>query len=202
LDFTGGLLGLSRQAELRKLSDISLHEFSSELTQNLNFLRGLPSAKRWTDLRLHSLKTMWSYVKQMTAFTVIDCGPIYEALENFTESTAKPSRGIAALSALDIADTVVLTANASDVGITRLLNGYSDFSDALEDKDLTVVIYGATSEKIAREIRIVIARELGIAAVVCLEQSENYHRVADLITHAVTPEIETARRGRIRKRAA
>ena len=201
-ELSGGLLGLARTAELRKLNDLSLHENSMSLENGLAFVRGLPNPQRWTDLRLHALKSMWSYLTSMANFTVVDCGPAYEVTDQLSDITSKPIRGISFLTALDAADTIVLTSNATDVGIARLINGFNDVHELIADKELIVTIYGVSDEKLERELRLVIARELGVTAIVCLDGVSGYDRLAGLITNLPVIETKTARRGIIRKRAA
>lgn len=202
-EFTGGLLGLTRIAELRKLSDISLHETAATLENGLLFLRGIPAAHRWTDLRLHALKSMWEYVRSMTDFVVADCGPAYDLLDRNSEVTARPMRAIASLTAIDAAETVIVTANASDVGIARLVNGYAELHPFVENKEVIVVVHGVRDERSEQDIRIVVARELGVSALICLTQnSTDYVKAAQLISHEIPQVTKTARHGIIRKRAA
>lgn len=202
-EFTGGLLGLTRIAELRKLSDISLHETAATLENGLLFLRGIPAAHRWTDLRLHALKSMWEYLLSRIDYVVADCGPAYDLLDRNSQVTARPTRAIASLTAIDAAHTVIVTANASDVGLSRLVNGYAELLPFVENKEVIVVVHGVSDEKTEREIRILVARELGVSALVCFAQnSTEYSNVAQLICHEIPQASKTARRGIIRRRAA
>ena len=202
-ELNGGILGLTRLAELRKLSDISLHETSVSLESDLIFLRGIPSAHRWTDLRIHALKSMWEYLETMTDFVIADCGPAYDLLDRNAEVTAKPTRAIASLTAIDAAQSVVITANASDVGITRLINGYLDLHEFVENKDVFAVVHGIANESAQRDIKAIIARELGVNAIVTLSHdSYDYSELAAVIAGEVREVNKTARRGIIRRRAA
>lgn len=207
-EFAGGLLGLSRLAELHKLSELSLHGTTLQLDSGLLFLRGIPTTQRWTDFRIHALRSVWEYIPSMVNFTVIDCGPAYDVVDLQQEVTSRPHRGLAALTALGAADTVIVTAQATDVGITRVIVGIDDVQVLFNEKDVVIVVHGVESEKEEKEIRIALARELGISAIVCIPaKSFDYTHVVDLIAQEKTqpqfaPQNKTARRGIIRKRAA
>lgn len=205
-DFTGGLLELTRITELHKLSELSLHETVAELDAQLFFLRGIPTVQRWIDFRVHALREMWQYLNSMVDFSVVDCGPIYDVVELQSEITSKPNRGLPALTAIDAAETVVVTSNATEVGITRLISGVNDIYELLANKDVIVVVHGIQSDKDERDIRITLARELGVPAIVCIrENSSDYIPVANLVTRSQEVTLgkkKAARRGIVRKRAA
>lgn len=205
-DFTGGILGLTRIAELHKLSELSLHETTVSMDSDLLFLRGIPSVHRWNDFRIHALREMWQYLSSMVMFSVVDCGPIYDVVDLQKEVTAKPNRGLPAFTAINAADVVVVTSNATDIGMTRLIGGIQEIHELLADKDMIVVVHEVDSDNSEREIRLALARELGVPAIVCLRaKSSDYTQVEALVTSSYPATIDTkktARRGVIRKRAA
>lgn len=169
-----GLLPLTRLAESNRLSEVEVAALTTSVFEHLWFARGLPTANRWADLRPNALKKLWSYSKKTFEITVVDAGPLHGIEGAELSLDVLPKRSSALLTTLDAATTVILTARADNVGVTRLIRGYLDNEEFLTDKEVIVHLHHTSdfSSQAAQSI----LRHTGIQLVSYVENSSAYAR--------------------------
>jgi MinD-like ATPase involved in chromosome partitioning or flagellar assembly len=131
LDESGGIAGAVRAANSGTLDLDRLARLAPAVWPTLRVLTGLPQPSRWPELRPSALETVWERARELSRWTVVDCGFCLETDEELTFDTAAPRRNGATLSALAEADVVIAVGSADPVGLQRLVRGLADLSDAL-----------------------------------------------------------------------
>jgi MinD-like ATPase involved in chromosome partitioning or flagellar assembly len=131
LDESGGIAGAVRSANQGALTVERLARLAPAILPRLRVLTGLPRPSRWPELRPSALDALWDRARDLSAWTVIDCGFSLEVDEELSFDTAAPRRNGATLSALAAADLVIAVGTADPVGLQRLVRGLADLGDAL-----------------------------------------------------------------------
>jgi Mrp family chromosome partitioning ATPase len=131
LDESGGIAGAVRAANTGALDLDRLARLAPSIWPTLRVLTGLPQPSRWPELRPSGLDTVWERARELSRWTVVDCGFCLEADEELSFDTAAPRRNGATLSALAAADVVLVVGSADPVGLQRLVRGVADLTDAL-----------------------------------------------------------------------
>lgn len=131
LDESGGIAGAVRSANQGALTAERLARLAPTILPRLRVLTGLPRPSRWPELRPSALDALWDRVRELAAWTVIDCGFSLEVDEELSFDTAAPRRNGATLSALAAADLVIAVGTADPVGLQRLVRGLADLGDVL-----------------------------------------------------------------------
>ncbi len=169
-----GLLALTRLAESNRLAEAEVAALTTSVFEQLWFARGLPTANRWSDLRPQALKKLWAHFRETFENTVVDVGPLHGVEGADYSYEVIPKRSAALLTTLDAATTVVLSARADNVGVTRLIRGYLDNEELLTDKEVIVHLHHATD--FSSQAAHTILRHTGIQRVTSVEHSNGYVR--------------------------
>ena len=169
-----GILPLVRLAETRKLNEESAREFLTPVFDQLDLIRGLPTAARWTDLRAQAIQELLRYLGHAYESVIVDAGPVLS--DQGTESTSGilPRRSAAFEASVNSASHVVLCARADNVGVTRLVRGYLDSEEQFADKDVSVVLTQGTD--VSRQSVQTVRRLTGIHAVTVVKASAAFSR--------------------------
>jgi cellulose biosynthesis protein BcsQ len=169
-----GLLPLVRLAETRKLNEQSSQQFVSAVFERLDFIRGLPAAGRWTDLRAQAIQDLFRYLGQTYESVVIDAGPVHDDLPIDSIDGIFPRRSAALEASINSATHVVLCARADNVGVTRLVRGYLDSEELFLDKDVSVVL--TQGSDVSRQSVQTVQRLTGIHGVAVIKSSSVFAR--------------------------
>ncbi|HEY6794410.1 MAG TPA: P-loop NTPase [Kineosporiaceae bacterium] len=130
LDESGGIAGAVRAANSGALDIHRLARLAPCVSPTLRVLTGLPQPSRWPELRPSALEAVWQCARSLARWVVIDCGFCLETDEELTFDTSAPRRNGATLSALAVADTVLVVGSGDPVGLQRLVRGLSELNDA------------------------------------------------------------------------
>lgn len=169
-----GLLPLVRLAESKKLSVEASHNHLTPVLEQLELIRGLPAASRWTDLRAHALEELWLHLGQSYESVIVDAGPVL-CDEGAESSMGIVSRRSAAHStAIEASTHVVLSARADNVGIARLVRGYLDNEEHLASKEISVVL--SLGSDVNKQAVQTVRRLTGIHSVSVIKSSPVFSR--------------------------
>jgi len=131
LDESAGLGAAVRAALQGGLDAERLARLAPVVSPRLRVLTGLVRPSRWPELRPAGLDVVWQRARQVSAWTVVDCGFSLEADEEISFDTSAPRRNGATLSALAAADVVLAVGTADPVGLQRLVRGLQELADVL-----------------------------------------------------------------------
>ena len=129
-------------------------------------LTGLPRADRWVELSPVLLRRVVDTARSICELTVLDCAFCVELDEEISYDTAAPRRNGATLTALELADRVVVVGSADPVGLGRLLRALADLTAHVPGVDPLVVVnrmrpsLGWSADDIAGIIRRTSQREV------------------------------------------
>jgi MinD-like ATPase involved in chromosome partitioning or flagellar assembly len=140
LDESGGIAGAVRAANSGLLDVERLARLAPCIAPTLRVLTGLPQSSRWPELRPSALSMVWERARELSRWTVIDCGFCLETDEELSFDTSAPRRNGATLSALAAADVVLVVGAADPVGLQRLVRGFADLTDLLGPTARRVVV--------------------------------------------------------------
>lgn len=140
LDESSGLLAAARSANVGQLTPEVLARQARSVTPALRVLTGLPRADRWTEVRPSGLRDVIESARQLSAFTVLDCGFSIEMDEEVSYDTAAPRRNGATLAALDAADTVLVVGAADPIGLGRLVRALAELATVVPGCDRVVIV--------------------------------------------------------------
>jgi Mrp family chromosome partitioning ATPase len=131
LDESAGLGAAVRAALQGGLDAERLARLAPVVSPRLRVLTGLVRPSRWPELRPAGLDLVWQQARQVSAWTVVDCGFSLEADEEISFDTSAPRRNGATLSALAAADVVIAVGAADPVGLQRLVRGLQELADVI-----------------------------------------------------------------------
>lgn len=140
LDEASGLLSAARSANSGQLTAEVLSRQARAVTPTLRVLTGLPRADRWVEVRPRGIRDIVSAARELSAYTVLDCGFSLELDEEISYDTAAPRRNGATVAALERADTVVVVGAADPVGLSRLVRALAELKDVVPHSTPVVVI--------------------------------------------------------------
>lgn len=126
LDESSGIAAACRAAGQGTLTLHQLASIAPELAPRLRILTGIARASRWPELSAPSLEVVWQECRRLARWTVVDCGFGVESDEMLTYDTRAPQRNAATLSALAVADVVVVVGGADAVSVQRLVRALDD----------------------------------------------------------------------------
>ena len=121
LDEAPGLAAAARAAGAGRLDAVGLAALTPRLDGGLRVLTGLSRPDRWPEAPSASLDGVWAACRALADVTVVDCGFAIEQDEALTYDTRAPQRNAATLSALAVADVVVVVGAGDPVGLQRLV---------------------------------------------------------------------------------
>ncbi|MFZ4485071.1 MAG: hypothetical protein ACOYO9_00665 [Candidatus Nanopelagicales bacterium] len=194
-----GLVVACRQADNGTLNARTLVAATRLLSDRLSILGGLVRAERWPDLREAALRTVWMVARETFDVVVVDIGSCIEeegAIAHLAGSPLLASRrNAAAVTALEAADHVVVTARSSTLGLTRLLNELPAVTSVNAAAGLTIVLTGASGLMAPTSISDRLLRRLGLRAEV-VRLPRDPERLERAIRDGLTPYEAASRRER------
>ncbi len=137
LDEVSGLLSAARLATAGQLVE-RFGSVQRGIDAHLSVVTGLPRGDRWIEVRNGSLEHLLE-VAADRAEVVVDTGFSLED-DPGPEIGARPGRNQLTLSALDVADEVVVVGGADPVGLSRLARGLVDLRERGVGAPLHVVV--------------------------------------------------------------
>ena len=194
-----GLVVACRQADNGTLNARTLVAATRLLSDRLSILGGLVRAERWPDLREAALRTVWRVAREAFDVVVVDIGSCIEeegAIAHLAGSPLLASRrNAAAVTALEAADHVLVTARSSTLGLTRLLNELPAVTSVNDAAGLTLVLTGASGLMAPTSISDRMLRQLGLRAEV-VRLPRDPERLERAIRDGITPYEAASRRER------
>jgi MinD-like ATPase involved in chromosome partitioning or flagellar assembly len=131
LDESAGLAAAVRAAGNGVLDRAALGRLCPEAEPGLRVLTGISRPDRWRELSRAGLDVVWTVGRRLARWTVVDCGaPIEDEAGAGFEAMLGPRRNGATLSALAVADVVVVVGAGEPVGVQRLVQALADLDDA------------------------------------------------------------------------
>lgn len=137
LDEVSGLLSATRLAGAGQLADRFMST-ARTVNDRLSVVTGLPRADRWIEVGRDDFASVVEHA-QSVGDVVLDTGfgLEEEAVDDFGR---RPSRNTMTLTALELADEVVVVGSADPPGLTRLARGLVDLRDVMGAVPVRVVI--------------------------------------------------------------
>ena len=201
---TSGLVVACRQADNGTLNPRTLVAATRLLSDRLSILGGLVRSERWPDLREAALRTVWAVAREAFEVVVVDIGSCIEqegAIAHLAGSPLLASRrNAAAVTALEAADHVLVTARSSTLGFTRLLNELPAVNAVNDVADLTLVLTGTGGMLAPTSISNRIIHKLGLVPEI-VRLPRDPERLERAIRDGVTPYEAASRRERRMLRA-
>lgn len=139
LDEVAGIATACRAAEHGTLDVPALAAIATVAEPGLRVLTGLPRADRWTEVRQAALERVVDVARLLVDVVVIDCAASAEDDEELSYDTLAPRRNMATLTALDLADEVLVVGAADPIGLQRLVRAVDDLSARGRTPDRVVV---------------------------------------------------------------
>lgn len=141
LDESAGLAAAVRAGGHGVLDVGTLRDLAPEVEGRLRVLTGLSRPGRWRELAPSALEAVWQTARAVADWTVVDCGFCLEDDDGSGfEAMLGLRRNGATLSALTVADVVVVVGAAEPVGIHRLVQGLADLDEALGSAGRRLVV--------------------------------------------------------------
>lgn len=166
LDEAPGLAAAVRAAGQGQLDLPQLARLAPFVVPALRVLTGVSRSSRWPELRPSGLEVVWELARELSTWTVADCGFCLEQDEELSYDTAAPRRNGATLATLAAADQVVAVGAADPVGLQRLVRGLQDLAEVLPGVRPVVVVTRVRSSAVGadpgRRITEALARYAGV----------------------------------------
>lgn len=121
LDEAPGIVAATRLANEGRLDIGSLTECVRSLASGLMVLTGITRPQRWTELRPEAFVELVEVARSLAPLTVIDCASTIEQDEELFFDTMAPRRNGVTITALSVADRVLMVASADPVGMQRAI---------------------------------------------------------------------------------
>ena len=126
VDEAPGVAAAARASEQGTLDVPGLARLAPEVVPGLRVLTGLPRADRWPELRTAAVEDVLRLARKVADHVVVDTGFAVEDDEELSYDTAAPRRNAATLTALEVADHLVVVGAADPVGLQRLVRAVQD----------------------------------------------------------------------------
>jgi Flp pilus assembly CpaE family ATPase len=139
LDEAPGMAAAARSADQGSLDLTGLARLAPEVSTQLRVLTGLPRADRWTELRAASVVHVLTLARELARYVVVDCCFSVEDDEELSYDTVAPRRNAATLSALEVADRLLVVGAADPVGLQRLVRAVQDLDQVTAPEPHVVV---------------------------------------------------------------
>ncbi|MDX6308971.1 MAG: hypothetical protein QOI06_2017 [Nocardioidaceae bacterium] len=159
LDESSGLLAAARSANKGSLDAEGLASHARAVSASTRILTGLPRSDRWVELSPVLLRRVVEAARSLSQVTVVDCAFCLELDEEISYDIAAPRRNGATLTALGLADLVVVVGAADPVGLGRLLRALADLAVHVPSSRTRVVVnrmrpsLGWSSDDVAAIVR-------------------------------------------------
>jgi MinD-like ATPase involved in chromosome partitioning or flagellar assembly len=135
-----GLAAACRRALAGMLDPDALAPLLREVRPGLRVLPGLPRAGRWTEARAVAVAEVVSVAQRMADVVVLDIAAPLERDEELQFDTDAPGRNAATLTALDLADVVVVVGSCEPPALVRLVTGLDDLREVIGETPVRVVV--------------------------------------------------------------
>lgn len=126
IDEAPGVAAAARASEQGTLDLASLSRVAPEVTPGLRVLTGIPTPRRWPELRAAAVEDVLDKARRLVDHVVVDCGFALEDDEELSYDTAAPRRNASTLTALEHCDTLVAVGAADPIGLQRLVRAVQD----------------------------------------------------------------------------
>ena len=167
LDEAPGFAAATRAADHGTLDLPGLARLAPEVAPGLRVLTGIPKAERWPELAAPAVEHVLTLSRRLARFTIIDCGFSLEDDEELSYDTRAPRRNAATLTALSLADHVLVVGAADPIGLQRLVRGLQELA-VLPCPEPVVVVNkvraSAVGARPEQRIRDALARFAGVRA--------------------------------------
>ena len=139
LDEAPGMAAACRAADQGSLDLPALARVAPEAGDGLRILTGIPRAHRWTELRAASVSHVLTLARRLAAHVVVDCGFSVEDDEELSYDTLAPRRNATTLTALELADDLLVVGAADPIGLQRLVRAVQDLASVPSPQARVVV---------------------------------------------------------------
>ena len=160
VDEAPGVAAAARASEQGGLDVPGLARLAPEVVPGLRVLTGLPRADRWPELRSAAVEDVLRLARGVVDHVVVDVGYAVEDDEELSYDTAAPRRNAATLTALEVADHLVVVGAADPVGLQRLVRAVQDVA-VLPSPRPTIVVSKVRASVAGRRPERAIADVLG-----------------------------------------
>ncbi|HLS44312.1 MAG TPA: hypothetical protein VK045_02650 [Ornithinicoccus sp.] len=175
LDEAPGVAAATRAADQGSLDDEALGRMALQVAPGMRVLTGMPRPDRWTELRDHAVQDVLAACARLVPTTVVDVGFCLESDEELSFDTLAPRRNGAALSALEVADHVVVVGSGDPVGLQRLVRGLDQLAHVTSAPSTVVVNRvrpAAVGKDPARRVREALHRFAGLTDIVVVTDDQ------------------------------
>ena len=170
LDEAPGLAAAARGADHGTLDVAALSRMAPTVAPNLRVLTGIPTPARWTEIREAALGHVLDQARLLAEVVVVDTGFCLERDEELSYDTRAPRRNATTLTTLEAADSVIAVGSADPVGITRLVRGLDDLTQAVDCARPHVVVNRVRGSSVGSgpqtRVRGILARFAGVDSAV------------------------------------
>lgn len=129
LDEAPGVLAAVRAAERADLDASALSGLACRVAGGVHVLTGIPHGRRWPELTAAGVGEVLRVGTLVATDVVVDCGFGVEQDEELSYDTWAPSRNAATLTALELADVVLVVGAADPIGLQRLVRALQDLDE-------------------------------------------------------------------------
>lgn len=195
LDEVAGVATACRAAEQGTLDVPGLARIAPTVEPGLRVLTGLPRADRWTEVRQAALERVLDVSRLLVDVVVVDCAATLEDDEELSYDTLAPRRNMATLTAVDVADTVLVVGAADPIGLQRLVRAVDDLRTRGREPDRVVVTKlrrSALGAGAAAQVRQVVDRYVGGAPTTVLPWAPEVLDAAMLAGRTLAASAPTA----------
>lgn len=158
-DEYSSLAQLCHHAERGQLTQQTIDRLTTTITHrsgSFDVISGINRPDRWTEIRRHTMDQVIEGLVASYDIVIIDSGFCLEEDEALAFDGLAPQRNDATLAALASADHTLVIGLADIVGIPRLIKGYEQLKQQLEDLDessVTIAVNRVRSESVGPAAR-------------------------------------------------
>ena len=172
LDDGAGLASACRRALGGALDASTLTSICREAQPGFIVLAGIPRASRWTEVRQVALAEVLDVARSCADLVVVDVAAPVESDEELVFDTDAPRRNAATITALEVADKVVVVGGCDPVALVRLVGAVAELHDTVPGLDPVVVVTRVRESVVGRRPAAAISealhRHAGIAHPWCV----------------------------------
>lgn len=195
LDEVAGVATACRNAEQGALDVVALSRIAPVVEPRLRVLTGLPRPDRWTEVRQAALERVLDVARRLVDVVVVDVAAPLEDDEELSYDTVAPRRNMAALTAVDVADELVVVGAADPVGLARLVRALDELST--RDREPTQIVVtkvrkATMGPRPGEQTRDILAKHHASAPLTLVQWSPDVFDAALLRGRAVTTTAPTA----------
>jgi MinD-like ATPase involved in chromosome partitioning or flagellar assembly len=152
LDESSGLAAACRHAAAGRLDAAALARCARSV-DGLAVLTGIEDAARWPEVSASAWETVLDVARRCFDVVVIDCAAGLGQDEEAVFDSLAPRRNAATLTALDVADEVVVVGGADPVALQRLVLGVRELRETVPDARHRVLVNRVPRDAAARRRR-------------------------------------------------